>query len=440
MSGTSFEIILIVLLVVANGLFAMSEMALVASRKARLKQRAKEGVAGAKVALELAEAPSDFLATAQIGITLVSVIASAFGGAKLADPLAAWLEQFPAVAAYSTAIALTTVVAGITLLTIFIGELVPKRLAIAHAEAIACVAARPMRVLAKICTPLVHVLGRTTDWIVKVVGVKKTGDEPVVTDDEVRHLLDQGMRAGNFEFVERLMVDNLFKLSDRRVGSIMTPRQDVVWLDVAEPLAEIHRKISADNHARYIVADGDLDHVIGVVRIRDLLKKSLAGAKIDLKVAVQKPLYVPETLPALKLLEAFKRRRQHMALVLDEYGGLQGIATLADVLESILGDIPDHGEYSEPDAVQRDDGSWLLDGGIDVEKVRTILSMPPSTEDERQSFSTLAGFVMYHMGRVPNIGDHFEHENVRFEVVDLDGRRIDRVLAQKSAPPPAPTP
>jgi putative hemolysin len=430
MAGITTEIILIVLLVIANGLFAMSEMALVASRKARLKQRAKDGDAGAKAALALAEAPSDLLATAQIGITLVGVLAGAFGGATIAEALEAWLKTFPAVASFAHGLALFIVVAAITLLSILFGELVPKRLALAHAEGIASFTARPMRLLSKLCTPIVRVLGKSTDAFVKVLGIKP-GNEPAVTDDEVRHLLDQGIRAGNFEFVERAMVDNLFKLSDRRVGSILTPRQDLSWLDVSDSQDEIHRKISADNHARYIVADGDLDHVIGVVRVRDLLKKSLVGARVDLKAAVQKPVYVPETLPALKLLEMFKRKRQHMALVLDEYGGLQGIVTLGDVLESILGDIPDHGESSEPEAVQRDDGSWLLDGGMDVEKVRSLLHLPELTDDERQSFSTLAGFVMYHLGRVPAIGDHFEFEGARFEVVDLDGRRIDRVLAER---------
>lgn len=433
MNGVVTAIVLIALFALANGLFAMSEMALIASRKPRLKQRAKDGDHGAKAALALSESPSDFLATAQIGITLLAVLSGSLEKG-VSEPLAAWIGGIDFLAPYATALSRTLVFLAITLLSIFLGELVPKRLALAHAEAIASVSARPMRALSKLCTPIVRVLGFSTDRFVKVLGIRP-GNEPAVTDDEVRHLLDQGIRAGNFEFVERLMVDNLFKLSDRRAGSIMTPRQDLTWLDVSDSQTELHNKISSNNHARYIVADGDLDHVVGVVRIRDLLKKSLAGSKVDLKSAIQKPLYVPETLPALKLLEMFKRKRQHMALVLDEYGGLQGIVTLGDVLESILGDIPDHGEYTEPDAVQRDDGSWLLDGGMDVEKVRSILHLPELTDDERQSFSTLAGFVMYHLGRVPAIGDHFEFEGARFEVVDLDGRRIDRVLAERKKAP-----
>lgn len=429
----SSKILLIVFFIVASGLFAMTEMALVAARKPRLKQRAKDGHAGAKAALALSEAPSDMLATAQIGITLIGLLAGAEASEELGPPLAAWFRSIDFATSFADGLAKTIVLTSTTVLSIVLGELIPKRLALAHAEAVASLTARPMRFLSRLCAPIVRALGRSTDAILRGFGVKPS-DDIAVTDDEVRHLLDQGIRAGNFEFVERLMVDNLFKLSDRRAGSIMTPRQDLVWLDVADTQEDLHRKISSNNHARYIVADGDLDHVVGVVRVRDLLKKSLAGAKVDLKSAIQKPLYVPETLPALKLLEMFKRKRQHMALVLDEYGGLQGIVTLGDVLESILGDIPDHGEYNEPDAVQRDDGSWLLDGGMDVEKVRALLHLPELTDDEKQSFSTLAGFVMYHLGRVPAIGEHFEHEGARFEVVDLDGRRIDRVLAERKRP------
>jgi putative hemolysin len=267
---------------------------------------------------------------------------------------------------------------------------------------------------------------------VRLFGIRP-GTAETVTDDEVRHLLDQGMRAGSFEQVERLMVDNVFKLSDRRVGSIMTPRQDIVWLDLDDSPAAIHRKFSEHNHSRYVVAQGDLDRVLGIVRVRDLLKRSLVGGRIELKSALQEPLYVPETLPALKLLEMFKRRRQHAALVLDEYGDLKGIVTIGDVLESIVGDIPDHGEMQEIDAVQRDDGSWLLDGGMDIEKVCGLLRTAPPSPVDRESFDTLAGFVMYHLGRVPRIGDHFETASVRYEVVDMDGMRIDRVLAQKLA-------
>lgn len=434
MHGPVFEIFFVIVLVFANGLFAMSEMALVAARKALLKQRAKEGDDKAKAALALAEAPSDFLATAQIGITLVGVLAGAFGGATIAESLTAWLEGFDAIAHYAGAIALFVVVAVITLLQIFLGELIPKRLALAHAEGIAIASARPMRLLSRLCAPLVHVLGRSTDAVLKLLGVK-VGAEQAVTDDEVRHLLDQGLRAGSFEVVERLLVDNVFKLSDRRVGSIMTPRQDIVWLDPEDSLADLHKKLAEHNHARYPVAQGDLDQIVGVVRVRDLLKRSILGGKIDLRAAVQKPLYVPETLPALKLLEMFKRKRQHMALVLDEYGGLQGLVTVGNVLESIVGDIPDHGEVVEPESVQRDDGSWLLDGGMDIDKVVALLQLPNPTPDERDAFTTLAGFVMYHLGRVPTIADHFEIENVRFEVVDMDGRRIDRVLVHRLTKP-----
>jgi putative hemolysin len=430
MDSTTLPIVFVLLLIVANGLFAMSELALVAARKARLKKRASDGDAAAKVALELAEKPSDFLATTQIGITLVGVLAGAYGAEKVADPLAVWLATIGPLADYATPIALALVVGTITVLSIVVGELVPKRLALAHAEAIARIAARPMRLLSRICAPLVHVLGKSTDGLVKLFGVK-AGEFETVTDDEVRHLIDQGLRAGSFEVVERLLVDNVFKLSDRRVGSIMTPRADIIWLDTKDTPAQIHRKIAAANHARYIVADGDLDHVIGVVRIRDLLRKSLVGTPIDLRTFVQKPIYVPETLAAFKLLEMFKRKQQHVALVLDEYGELQGIVTIGDVFESIVGGIPDHGEHPEPDAVQRDDGSWLLDGGMDIVEAASVLQIPPPDEEDLASFSTLAGFIMFHLDRIPTTGEHFEHQGLRFEVVDMDGRRVDRVLASK---------
>lgn len=439
MTQILLDFLAILALLLANGVFAMSEMALVAARRARLQEKASAGDKRAIAAVELAKDPADFLATLQLGITIVGTLAGAVGGATLARVLAERFAMVPVLEPYSGFLGLASVVVIITFLEITIGELVPKRLALRHPERISMLIARPMRIAIKVCAPVVKLLNRASDLLVKRTTASE-GEGSPVTEEEIRILLDQGIRAGTFELVERAMISNVFRLSDRRVGGLMTHRADVVWLDVSDPPEEVRRKMQESNHARYVVAEGDLDHVVGIVRVRDLLPNAIAGERFDLRAALQKPLFIPETLPAFKVMEMFKRTRQHLALVLDEYGGFQGLVTIGDILGSIVGDIPDHGEVVEHEAVQREDGSWLLDGAIDMERVRDLLRLPAFPPEEKNEYSTLAGFTLFRLGHIPQVGEQFDWNGVRFEVVDLDGQRIDRLLVHRLPDEEAPAP
>ncbi len=438
MNLMSVELLIIVLLLVANGLFAMSEIAIVSVRKARLQNAANEGDKGAQAALDLANAPSRFLSTVQLGITLVGVLAGAFGGTTVARTIAPHLEAIPYLAPYREAVALGLVVVAITLLSLIFGELVPKRLALYNPERIASVVAAPMTLLSRIGGPIVGFLVFVVDGVLRLVGICSKFEAPV-TEAEVKVLIDQGTEAGTFERVERDMVQRVFRLGDRRVASLMTPRPAIVWLDVKAPPEEIRRKIRESVHTRLLVADDRLDNLLGVVHAKDLLVRCLAGEPFDLRSILQQPLVVPENTAALNLLESFKQSGTHTATVIDEHGGVQGVVTLTDVLEAIVGDIPSIETRTEPAVIQREDGSWLLDGMLPVEELKNLLQIPSLPGEQQSYYHTLAGFVMMKLGRIPSSSDHFEWGGLRFEVVDMDGHRVDKVLVariQKETPPP----
>jgi magnesium and cobalt exporter, CNNM family len=429
MSAIVIESLLIILLLLINGVLAMAEMAIVSARKVRLQQRAEKGDAGARVALELANAPSRFLSTVQIGITLVGIFAGAFGGATIAAKLDARLEQIPGLAPYSEAIALGAVVAAVTYLSLIIGELVPKRLALNNPEGIAAKIARPMRRLSVIASPVVRLLGISTESVLRLLGARKN-TEPPVTEEEIKLMIKQGAEAGVFDEAEQDMVTNIFRLSDRRAGALMTPRYEIVWIDIKDSPAEIERRFNEHRHSRFPVCDGSIDHVLGIVRAKDLLACCLAGEAIDLQAALRMPLFVPENMPALKALEMFKQTGTHLAIVLDEHGGMQGLVTHHDLMEAIVGDIPSAGLPTESPAVRREDGSWLLDGALPVDKFQQILGLKQMPDDEHGDYQTLAGFVLQQIGRIPVAGEQFEWRGLRFEVVDMDRRRIDKMLVQ----------
>ena len=429
MSGSLFEIAVLLLLITANGVFAMSELAMVSARKTRLKRLADEGSAGARQALELAEDPNEFLATVQIGITLVGILAGAYGGANLSRPLAAWLQQFPAVSPYREALAFGVVVAMITYLSLVIGELVPKQLALANAERIAVTVAGPMRFLSRAAAPLVRLLSGSTNLLFRLLGVRESG-EPPVTEEEIKVLLGQATQAGVFEEAEEELVRRVFRLADQRVGALMTPRPEVDWLDLEEPEEEIRRKIGTDGRSRYPVGRGTLDAVVGIVVTRDLLRSCLSGAPLNLEQACDRPVFVPESMRALSVLDRLKQARSHAALVVDEYGGVQGLVTVTDLMEGIAGDLPSEDPGDEPEIVQREDGSWLLDGAIPASELRDVLGLKHHLPGEAEgAYHTLGGFLMAQFGRVPAAGYCLEWAGVRFEVLDMDGRRIDKVLA-----------
>ncbi|KCZ72854.1 CBS domain-containing protein [Candidatus Methanoperedens nitroreducens] len=434
MVDITFQILFIILLIIANGVFAMAEIAIVSARKARLQQLANEGDAKARAALELASSPNRLLSTVQIGITLIGILAGAFGGATIAGELAARLRSVPLFAPYSEAIAVGAVVLGITYLTLVIGELAPKRVALHNAEQIARIVANPMRVISRLASPAVYILSVSTDAVLRILGIRPI-PAPPVTEEEINILIEQGMKAGTFEKAERDMVEHVFRLGDLRVGALMTPRTEIFWLDIDDSPEEIRQKIADSGHSRFPVCQDNLDNILGVVQVKDLLSHDMAGKPADLRTAMRRPLFVPESTHALRVLELFKQSGIHIALVVDEYGSIQGLITLNDILEEIVGEIPSIEELAEPLAVQREDGSWLLDGMLPIVDFKDIFGVKKLPGEG--IYQTLGGFIMMQMGRIPSVSSHFEWGGLRFEVVDMDKNRVDRVLVMpaRRAPP-----
>jgi putative hemolysin len=422
-----FEVSIILLLILINGLLSMTEIALVSSRKARLQQRVNEGDKKAQTALDLANEPTSFLATVQIGITLVGVLAGAFGGATLARTVNEWLIQFPAIEPFSASISFIGVVLLIGYLSLLLGELVPKRLALNNPESVASVMARPMLFLTKLAQPLVSTLSFTSDIFLRLLGVKAIKEAPV-TEEEVKVMIEQGTQAGVFEAAEQDMLVGVFRLGDLRVGHFLTPRTEIEWLDIEDTTEEHKRIIIESGRSRFPVAQGSLDDVMGVVQAKDMLVAFLKGGTVDLQENLREPLFVPENMPALKVLELLGDTRLPMALVIDEFGGLQGLVTVNDILEAIVGDISVRGEMDEPEIVQREDGSYLLDGMLTVDEVSELLQLDEFPGLKEGHFQTLAGFIITYLGRIPSTADSFEWENLRFEVIDMDGLRVDKVL------------
>src|SRR5215475_3365252 len=431
-NSVAIEILFILLLLIANGLFAMSEIALVSSRKARLRRRAEKD-AGARVALELAEAPVRYLSTVQIGITLIGILAGAFGGATISAHLARSLNRIPALAPYSEAISLVVVVMTITYLSLVVGELVPKRLALNNPERIAARVAKPMRFLSRLTSPAVHALSASSSFLLRLLGARPTA-EPPITEEEVKILIDAGAEAGVFEAAEHELVDNIFRLADLKIPQLMTPRLDIVWLDVESPPEEIRERIISSPYSRMPVCEGTLDNILGVVKARDLLARILADKPLDLRAAMRSPLYVPETRTALQLLEVFKQSATHIAMVVDEHGALEGLVTMNDVLEAMVGEMPAHHRRVESLAVQREDGSWLLDGRMPISDFKELFSIERLPREEEGGYHTLAGFIMTYLRRLPSASDHFVWDGLRVEVVDMDRRRIDKVLVNRVEP------
>lgn len=426
-----WEILIIVFLVLLNAFFAMSEMALVSSRRARLQQLAEtRGGKGAKAALALSEDPSNFLSTVQVGITLVGIIAGAYGGATIAERLGGTLDEVPWIAPYGGQVAFALVVAAITYLSLIIGELVPKRLALANPERISATVAGPMSVLSRAAAPLVWLLGVSTEGMLKLLGLSGIRDQ-TVTEEEVKTLIAEGTQTGVFEPVERQMIEGVLRLSDRSVRSIMTPRPDVVWLDLDDPQETIAREIRESGYSRFPACRGDLDEVQGIVATKALLDQALHGRPFDLRAVVVDALIVHDGTPVMRLLELFKQATVHMAVVVDEYGSVEGIVTVTDILEAIAGEMPDQGQGDgEQGIVRREDGSWLVDGMTPVDDVEAAIDLPALRVDDGD-YHTIAGFVLDKLGHVPTASEYVDWEGYRFEVVDMDGRRIDKILIQK---------
>jgi putative hemolysin len=431
------ELVVLLLLFVVNGVFSMSEMAVVSSRKARLQQLFDEGRAGAGTALELANNPSHFLSTIQVGITVIGITSGAFGEAKLSAQVAAWLAQWPLIAPRAEVIAATIVIFGITVGSLLIGELVPKRVALLNPEGVASAVARPMKLLSSLVHPIVRLLSTATEAFLKLLP-KRSGESPPVTEEEIRVLMEQGAEAGVFEEHEHELVSRVFRMDDLRVTSVMTPRTDIVYLNLEEPEDVLRAHLADAPHSRFPVTRGDLDNLEGMVEVKALLGDLVAGRKIDLAARVVKPLFLPETLSVHEVLTSFKKHRQTAAFLINEYGELQGLVTLHDVLEALVGDIGAEDEAGDDDMVRREDGSWLIDGGVSVDRFRETVGVEEDLpEQDTGSYNTLGGFVMLQLGRVPKASDRFDWGGLRFEVVDMDRNRVDKLLVTKLPPAPS---
>ena len=417
-------------LIFANGVFALSEIAVVAARKVRLQQRADDGDERARAALELANHPAPFLSTVQVGITLVGVLAGAYGGATFAEPLAARIATVPLLAPYAEGVALGIVVAVISFLSLVLGELVPKNVALTNPETFASWVARPMMWLARLGGPFVALLTGTTNLILRLFGIRGQV-EPHLTEDEIRAVISQGAESGVLEAAEDSIVQRVLQLGDQRVAAIMTPRPDIEWIDVDATEQELREFLASHNHTQFVVCQGGLDNVLGIVRSADLLPMAMRGRTIELRALTKDALFVPDSMPAVQLLDSFRASHKHMALVMDEFGAVEGLVTITDMLEALVGHLPGDASEAASAFVTRADGSWLVEGSASMEEVISRLELDPLPPEEAGAYHTLGGFVMARLGRVPKAADRFEWGGMRFEVVDMDGRRIDKVMVDR---------
>lgn len=431
------DIFIIFVLFFLNGIFAMAEIAIVSSRKVRLQQWAEEGHRGAIAALKLADEPTRFLSTIQIGITLIGILSGAFGEAAIADRLLPYFAAIPLLAEFARPLSLGITVLLITYFSLIIGELVPKRIGMQNPEVLATVLAPPMLLLARATRPLVRFLSLSTETVLRVLGVKKP-KEPSITEEEIKVLMEQGAEEGIFERAEQELVENIFSLDEKKVVSIMTQRKDIVALDIDDPLEDNLRIIKESVFTRYPVCKGGFENVLGMIQAKDLLHRLLDDKSVTLEGLVRPPLYVPEAISPMQLLEQFKRTRNHTALVVDEYGEIEGLVSINDVMEAIVGDLPTEASDSDEEIVQREDGSWLVDGMMSLDDFKEHFDLDMIEGEETGDFQTVAGFVIFMLGRVPVTADRVEWGGFTFEVVDMDRTRVDKLLV--TAPPPDATP
>ena len=427
------EILFVLALILVNGLLAMSELAIVSSRRSRLEQMAGLGNSGARTALLLIDDPSRFLSTVQIGITLVGVLAGAVGGATFADKLGDWFETFPAISPNGDTIAIGLVVVVITYISLIVGELVPKRIALANPERVASRVARRMHLLSRIAAPAVWLLKVSTDAVLRLINLSATRRE-TVTEDEVKSLIAEGTLAGIFAPQEREMIDGVLRLDDWPVRDIMTPRSGIVWVDARADRETLKRVVGTSRFSRLLVCNGSIDQAVGVAHTKDMLPLALKNEPIDLQSLMVPALSVPGHVSALKLIDRFRLEGVHMAVVVDEHGVTEGVATLTDLLETIAGQLPEGEEAVKPLIVQRDDGSWLVDGTLPIDELEDRVGLPGLRE--HGDFHTVAGFVLQQFDHLPARGESFLHGDTRFEVVDMDGPNVDKVLLRPTSSGP----
>jgi putative hemolysin len=433
MPGILTQLFVLGFLLVANGLFAMAEIAIVSARKARLKQLADEGDDGALAALELAAEPTRFLSTVQVGITLCGILAGAFGGSTVANEVAVWLMRFPVLAPWADYIAFGGVVGLITVFSLMIGELVPKRIALSNPERMARWVAGPLQGMSRVVSPVIKILSAITDFLLKPFGLTRRRETPV-TDEEVNILVEQGLQAGVFHKAEKEMIEGVLGLDQLPVTAIMTPRPKIIFLNIDDSEEVNWRKIVASGHSHFPVYQDNRDQVLGMVAVKALWAHAAIGIQTSLKNLLTPPLVVPETMNCIQLLESFKKSGRHAALVADEFGSIQGLVTLIDVMEAIVGDLPAQGQRDQPQAKQREDGSWLIDATLAVNELKTVLHLGELPQEAAADYQTLGGLVMTQFGRIPATGDRFDWDGWRFEVVDMDRHRVDNVLVSRLPP------
>ena len=429
----TYDILIVLALIVLNGFFALAEIAVIGARKARLRELANGGDRRANVALELATHPEHFLSTVQVGITLVGVLAGAFGGATIAKDVAIALRHVPWLAEYANPLAIILVVIAISYLSLIVGELAPKRIALAHAETLACAVAPVMRFLARLTAPGVAVLSFSTRVLVRMLGVRPSTEAPV-SEEEVRILIRQGQEAGVFEKAEHELVERVFRLGDRRVSSLMTPRTEIVWVDPSEPIGETMRTMINAGHTYSPGCRGNLEHVLGMTSIKKQLSRMVGMKPPDLLADLEPPLYIPAAATSLKALESLRESGRHQALVVDEYGGVAGVITLNDILEAVIGEMAAARAAVSSEghpAVLRADGSWLMDAWLPITEVEQLLGISAPQDAERGKYDTLAGLILDELGEIPRVAARVVWNGYAFEVVDMDGKRIDKVLVSR---------
>jgi len=420
------QTIIILILIVINGILVMGEIAIVSSRKSKLQEMVKDGEKHANTVINLIEDPNRFLSTSQIGITLIGILTGVLGGATLSEPLSQYLTFL---GQYGNVVSMVLIVLIITYLSLVIGELVPKRVGMNNPEKISVSLARYMKLLSRICGPLVTILSKSTNFVLKILGIEET-KESVVTEEEIKIMIQEGIEDGTIEKEEEDIIKRVFRLDEQKVDMLMTPEKDIVWIDIEDDIAITKGKIIESERSIFPVAEGDLDNLLGVVQTKDLLSSIFKEEDLDIKRYLKEPLMVPENLPSLDILKLFKENLKyvHIALVVDEYGSIEGLITLNDILEGIVGDIPGIDETDEPTVKERKDGSWLIDGGYSVDKFKDLFEVDELPDEKEDNYNTLAGFILSYLNKIPETGETFSWENFDFEIIDMDGRHIDKIL------------
>ncbi|MEN9528511.1 MAG: hypothetical protein RI932_384 [Pseudomonadota bacterium] len=434
-SFLGLELALLFVMIALNGLFAMSEIAIVSAKKSYLQKLADGGDEGALAALQLSLRPSDLLSTVQIGITLIGFVSGIFSGATLVAHLTPALLSFNLSETLARSLAAATVVLSITFVTVVFGELIPKRFALHAPEKVARIVARPILFLSKMTSPVVKLLSSATELVCNFLGIKHYNPSNEILGEEIKSLVEQSAQTGAFDETEKRMVEGVLKFSEARVSAFMTPRPELIWLDIDDPAERNRRKIVEAGHSHFPVVKGSLENVVGVIHVKDILSRHLLGQPFDLTLSLEQALFLPENADASRSVELFRNSATHFAFVVDEYGNIQGVVTLTDILRAIVGDFADTLDDKANSIVQRKDGSWLVDGLVTVEELRKKLNLSKLHGEDSGNFHTVAGFILSELGKIPKPTDTFERDGIRFEVVDMDGNRVDKVLITPSKEP-----